>query len=117
VRHTLPGQGARPVGAGQLKLLISGNFLLSISDSTPGPRPTLGELQREHPWTWLWCERCQHRAPFAFAAAVIRWGSTTSSDVLRQRARCTACGSKGATLQHPPWGGNSFGFMPFPTDG
>ena len=32
VRHTLPGQGARPVGAGQLKLLISGNFLLRISD-------------------------------------------------------------------------------------
>jgi hypothetical protein len=30
-------------------------------------RPTLGELQREHPWTWLWCERYQHRASFAFA--------------------------------------------------
>jgi hypothetical protein len=84
--------------------------------SAPGPRPTLGELQREHPWTWLWCERCQHRAPFAFAAAVIRWRSTASSDVLRQRARCTACGPKGATLKHPSWGGNSIGFMPFPVE-
>ncbi|HEX3505636.1 MAG TPA: hypothetical protein VHU22_19815 [Xanthobacteraceae bacterium] len=36
-------------------------------------------------------------------------------DVLRQRARCTACGSKGATIQHPTWGGNSVGFLPFPT--
>jgi hypothetical protein len=34
--------------------------------------------------------------------------------MLRERARCTACGSKGATLQHPSWGGNSIGFMPFP---
>jgi hypothetical protein len=40
----------------------------------------------------------------------------STSDVLRQRARCTTCGSKGATLQHPCWGGNSIGFMPFPVD-
>jgi len=44
-------------------------------------------------------------------------GANPSSDVLRQRTRCTACGNKGATLQHPTWGGNSIGFMPFPTDG
>jgi hypothetical protein len=45
---------------------------------------------------------------------VIRWGPNASSDVLRQRARCTACGHKGATLTHPTWGGNSIGFLPFP---
>jgi hypothetical protein len=84
--------------------------------SRAGPLPTLGELQRAHPWTWLYCERCQHHAPFAFAAAVIRWGANASSDVLRQRARCTVCGSKGATLQHPSWGGNTIGFAPFPTE-
>jgi hypothetical protein len=38
-----------------------------------------------------------------------------SSDKLRQCARCTGCGSKGATIQHPGWGGNSVGFLPFPT--
>jgi hypothetical protein len=27
------------------------------------------------------------------------------------------CGSKGATLKHPTWGGNSIDFMPFRTDG
>jgi hypothetical protein len=40
----------------------------------PGPRPTLGDLQRSTPWVWLWCERCHHHAPFACAPAVIRWG-------------------------------------------
>jgi len=26
----------------------------------------------------------------------------------------TCCGSRGATIQHPGWGGNSIEFMPFP---
>jgi hypothetical protein len=56
----------------------------------------------------------QHSAPVAFAAAVIRWGAAASSDVLRQRARCTACGGRGATLQHPSWAGETIGFLPFP---
>jgi hypothetical protein len=41
---------------------------------------------------------------------IIRWGPDASSDVLRQRARCTACGNLGATLQHPSWGGKTLGF-------
>jgi hypothetical protein len=45
---------------------------------------------------------------------LIRWGATTSSDKLRQCARCTACGHKGATIQHPRWGGADVGFLPFP---
>jgi hypothetical protein len=37
----------------------------------------LGDLQGSAgKWCWLYCERCQHRAPFAVAAAVIRWGRT-----------------------------------------
>jgi hypothetical protein len=78
----------------------------------PGPIPTLGDLQRATPWVWLWCERCQHHTPLACAVAVIRWGAGTSSDRLRQRARCSSCGSKGATIQHPGWGGNDVGFVP-----
>jgi hypothetical protein len=31
-------------------------------------------------------------------------------------ARCTSCGGKGATLQHPGWAGNNVGFYPFPTE-
>jgi hypothetical protein len=79
-----------------------------------GRRPTLGELQRTTPWVWLWCERCQHRAPLACAGPVILWGP--SSDKLRAGARCTSCGGKGATLQRPGWTGNHIGFYPFPTE-
>jgi len=82
--------------------------------SKPGPRATLGDLQRATPWLWLYCERCQHHSPLACAVVVIRWGATASSDVLRQRARCTACGNKGAALQHPSWEGEHVGFQPFP---
>ncbi len=45
----------------------------------------------------------------ACAVLVIRWGPDTSSDKLRQCARCTACGNKGATIQHPGWGGADIG--------
>jgi hypothetical protein len=55
-------------------------------------RTTLGDLQRSLPWVWLNCEKCQHYAPLPCAVPVIRWGAGTSSDVLRERARCTACG-------------------------
>jgi hypothetical protein len=82
--------------------------------SLPGPLPTLGELQQTSCWWWLHCERCQHKAAFMCAVAVIRWGANVSSDKLRQCARCTGCGGKGATLTHPTWGGNSVGFMTFP---
>jgi hypothetical protein len=85
-------------------------------ESPPGQRPTLGELQRSSSWWWLYCERCQHYAPMAFAAPVILWGTDAPSDKLRQCARCIECGGKGATLKHPTWGGNSIGFMPFPVD-
>jgi len=82
--------------------------------SRRGPRATLGDLHRATPWLWLCCERCQHHSPLACAVAVIRWGAMASSDVLRQRVRCTACGSKGAALQHPSWEGEQVGFQPFP---
>jgi hypothetical protein len=49
----------------------------------------------------------------AFAAPVILWGADVPSDKLRQCARCTGGGAKGATLKHPTWGGNTIGFMPF----
>jgi hypothetical protein len=35
---------------------------------------------------------------------------------LRAGARCTSCGSKGATVQRPGWAGNNVGFYPFPTN-
>ena len=79
-------------------------------------RPTLGDLQRATPWVWVWCKKGRHHAPLACVVAVIRWGPNTSSDKLRRCARCTACGNKGATIQHPAWGGNDVGFLPFPVE-
>jgi hypothetical protein len=37
------------------------------------------------------------------ALLIIRWGPDASSDMLRQCARCTVCGHKGAALQGPGW--------------
>jgi hypothetical protein len=79
-----------------------------------GPRPTLGELQRTTPWVWVYCEKCPHYLAMACAVSVIRWGPNTSSDKLRRCAKCSECGHKGATIQHPGWGGADVGFMPFP---
>ncbi len=75
---------------------------------------TLGDLHRATPWVWVFCEKCLHHAPLPCAVPVIRWGAEVSSDVLRRRARCTACGHKGATLQLPSWVGADVGMMPFP---
>jgi hypothetical protein len=41
-------------------------------------------------------------------------GADASSDGLRRRARCTACGRKGAKLQLPSWADSVVGRMPFP---
>jgi hypothetical protein len=79
-----------------------------------GATTTLADLQRATAWLWLYCEKCPHHAPLACAIPVIRWGPGASSDKLRRCARCTACGHKGATIQHPGWGGADIGFLPFP---
>ena len=83
---------------------------------TPRATTTLGDLHRATPWLWLHCEKCQHYAPLACAVPVIRWGAHVASDKLRNCARCTACGHKGATIQHPGWAGEHVGFMPYPID-
>jgi hypothetical protein len=81
---------------------------------------TLGQLHRPPGWVWVYCTRyaqlCQDHAPMALAPLVIRWGSDTSSDMLRRCACCTRCGNKGATLQCPGWVANGVAdWAPFPT--
>jgi hypothetical protein len=75
---------------------------------------TFADLRKSVHWTWLYCARCNHGAPMTLAQFIIRWGADASSDLLRNNARCTACGHKGATLSHPGWGGTHVGFLPFP---
>jgi hypothetical protein len=79
------------------------------------PAPTLGDLRRSAPWLWINCAAgCGHYRPVALAPFIIRYGAEASSDMLRRAALCTCCGHKGATLQHPSWGGSEVGFVPFP---
>jgi hypothetical protein len=77
--------------------------------------PTLAELREHTAWTWVYCDKCLHHAPVAFVPLMIRWGTSASSDMLRRCAKCTICGHKGATLQHPGWVDAVVGFQPFPT--
>lgn len=77
--------------------------------------PTLGDLRRSAPWLWMNCAAgCGHYRPGALAPFIIRYGAEASSDMLRRASRCTRCGHKGATLQHPSWMGMQIGFAPFP---
>jgi hypothetical protein len=61
--------------------------------------------------------QCRHRRPMALTPFIIRWTADASSDVLRQRARCTRCGRRGAVLQHPSWLDIGREWAPFPVDG
>ena len=78
--------------------------------------PTLGQMQRSTPWIRLACDglNCAHSKPVAVAPFVIRWGADTSSNVLRRRARCTACGHLGCATMHP--GVTGLLLDPFPVD-
>ena len=82
------------------------------------PPPPLAQLRKHHCWLWLNCphRQCLRRAPMALAPLIIRWGPDASSDVLRQRARCSRCGHKGATLQMPSWAGSEVGLAAFPAE-
>jgi hypothetical protein len=76
--------------------------------------PTLGQLLHQPYWTWLRCDACGHRVAVALVPFVIRWGADASSDVLRTHVRCTVCGSRGASLQHPSWADAEVGWEVFP---
>jgi hypothetical protein len=80
--------------------------------------PTLEQMRRSAPWLRLWCAGfgCRHHSAMALTPLIIRWGPHASSDVLRRRARCTACGHRGATLQLPSWVNLETGCAPFPVN-
>ena len=81
-----------------------------------GPIPTLGELAGQAAWVHVYCEAtgCHHSAPLKLAGVIERYGEGTSSDVLRQRARCSICGTIGATIRLPSWVDSATGTAPFP---
>jgi hypothetical protein len=84
--------------------------------SPPGPPATLANLQREPKWIWLYCRACSHAASAAVAPLIILWGPDASPGVVRRCARCTVCGSRGATLIRQSWADITIGWQPFPAD-
>jgi hypothetical protein len=78
---------------------------------------TLADLQKQAGWVWVCREGtgCGHRAPVAIAPFAIRWGLDASSDLIRDRLRCSKCSRVGVTIQMPSWAGNAIGTQPFPT--
>jgi hypothetical protein len=67
-------------------------------------------------WVWMYWEACDchHSAPLKLADAIARYGADASSNVLRQRSRCTKCGAIGATLRLPSWVDSTTSHAPFP---
>jgi len=59
-------------------------------------------------------KKWHHHAPTAFAPFGHSVVADTSSDKLRRCARCTKCGTEGATLKRPSWMAEQIGFAPFP---
>lgn len=87
-----------------------------------GPAPPVPTLDSLRPaWVWVHCTNsaahCHHAAPMAVTPLVIRWGFGVSTDRLRQCAKCTRCGHRGAMLTAPSWVDMQVGEQPFPTGG
>lgn len=80
----------------------------------PGPKLTIGELQRQNGWLWMHCPACRHYPAVTLARYAILLGSDTCSDIMRQRSRCGACGHRGALTVLPSWMGVQHGFATFP---
>jgi hypothetical protein len=64
---------------------------------------TLADLRRGMAWCWVYCEQieCTHKSAIAIAPFIIRWGSDASAAKLRRHLRCSKCGSRKVSLQHP----------------
>ena len=84
-----------------------------------GPIPTIGEfLSGETKWLWAHCQRltCFNYAPVALAPFAIRWGMHASTNLLRQRLKCSKCGKTGqVALTRPSWSGMDIGWQGWPT--
>jgi hypothetical protein len=89
-----------------------------MASEPEGQTATLEQLRQYAPWVWIYCSnpRCQRSQPTALTPFIIRWGPDASSDLLRAWARCRRCGTKGATLRLPGWGGRAVGVQPFPVN-
>src|SRR5438876_889707 len=80
-------------------------------------KTTLANLQNDGTGGWVWAHcaaGCGHYVPLAIAPFVILWGPYGSSDLMRDRLRCSQCGRLGADLKAPSWVGSHLGVQLFP---
>lgn len=70
-------------------------------------------------WWIINCKRtlCGRRVASNLKVFADRWGEDASSDMIRDNAKCSACGHKGVELTHPSYGGRDRGWEPFPGEG
>ena len=83
----------------------------------PGPIPTIGALLcTDLKWMHCYCEHigCGYTAPVALAPFAIRWGMDASTDLIRERLRCSKCSRKGVSLKRPSWNWRGYAVWPAP---
>ena len=82
--------------------------------------PSIGKLQQTTPgWMTAWCchGACGHRGAFALAVFAILWGPGKSSNELRRRLVCPACGRQGMEIMIPSQTGHpGGGWAAFPAE-
>lgn len=77
--------------------------LMAPKRFAPGSVPTRAHLRAHQPWARVDCAAfgSHHRRPMPIVPFIIRSGGTASSNLLRQRMRCTQCDHLGADLKMP----------------
>lgn len=70
-------------------------------------------------WWQLCCTRSHCRRVVASDLKVFaaKWGADASSDMIREKARCSVCGQRGVELTHPSYMGRDQGWAKFPGEG
>lgn len=78
------------------------------------PVATLAQIRAHGPWVWMDCAACRRHVPVPIAPWMIRWGCAASTDVMRERSRCSKCGHVGALIYCPSIRNVEDGFPAFP---
>jgi hypothetical protein len=83
------------------------------SRHAPGTVPTIGQIMRQGMgnWVWFYCTNsaCGHYRAMALAPMAIKLGMNVPFDRVHELARCEQCGSLGAHVVSPSWGGKDAG--------
>jgi hypothetical protein len=68
----------------------------------PDESPTLGYLATMVKGVWLKCESCDRTATMPIDELILKFGEATQFGKIRERFKCTACGSRNVYAR-PDW--------------